>query len=593
MDQAVQETPSDQRQTYDIQSGDVRLSAYHWPNPGKPKLLFVHGYPDNASVWDGTIDALKGDYEIIAYDVRGAGRSDRPKRTSAYKMAQLTDDMITVIDAISPDEPVHLIAHDWGSIQSWNAIMDDRIKQRVKSYTSLSGVSIDHLGQWIGRRFKQGQWGKAFGQLLKSWYIYMFHLPFFDRIMWTRWFSKRWHIGLGRSEGARIPENPTQLEDGRFGVKLYRANVFPHLLRPNPGPIETPVQMLILTKDPFVSPAIFSDHAEICPQLWRHEIATPHWLPFRDPKLLAAKVSTFVQHLEGAPESASLKRARLRAQTGKGVSEGAFAGKQALITGAGGGIGRSTALALAAEGADILISDIDQSAAETTATMVRDLGRNADIFPCDVSKAEDWDALAGWVDEVAGPVDIMVNNAGIGMSGELMQMDRAAWDRVMGINLGGVVEGSRLFGERMIRNRSGGHIVNVCSAAGFTPSRMFPGYATSKAAALMLTECLRAEMAEHDVGVTAVCPGFVDTGIAMATEYVGSSDEDQRASRENADTMYKRRAYTPDQVAAIIIKAIKKNKPMALAGAEAIVMRGIQRFTPSLGRAAAKLNLNK
>mgnify|MGYP000504153827 CR=1 FL=1 len=348
-----------------------------------------------------------------------------------------------------------------------------------------------------------------------------------------------------------------------------------------------PIQLLVLTEDPFVSPALFCDHGTFLDRLWRRDLAVPHWLPFKDPALLASHIREFVLHMEGAPETPALARARKRAHPPKGK----YGGRQLLITGAGGGIGRQTALAFAREGADVIVSDINPEAAEETAALIRDLGVDAKVFIANVADRADMDALARFVDEEAGPVDLVVNNAGIGMAGGQLEMTREAWDRVLGINLGGLIEGSRLFGERMVAARSGGHIVNVVSASAFAPTRAFPAYAVSKAAALMQTESLRGELAEHKIGVTAACPGFVDTGIAQATEYVGASEDDQKARRNKADTMYKRRAFTPEQVAKAILKAVEKNKPIALIGAEAYIARTVQRFFPSLGRQFAKVSL--
>jgi len=579
------ETPAHQELT--VTSGDVTLSARLYPNPGKPALLFVHGYPDNSHCWDATIEALRDEFHIATYDVRGAGRSDIPKKVSAYRMDRLIEDQLAVLEQVLPDQKVHLVAHDWGSIQTWNAIMDPRIADRVVSYTSLSGLSFDHAGQWMRTRFAKGQITTALGQLLKSWYMFAFQIPGFGHVMWTPWMGRNWHKLLGRREKSRVPQNPNQLSDGRNGIKLYRANLFRHMLTPKPKPIDLPIQMLVLTEDPFVSPKLYCDHGTFLDQLWRHDLAVPHWLPFKDPALLAHHIREFVNHQEGAPETPALKRARKRAHP----PQGKFGGRHLLITGAGGGIGRQTALAFAREGADVIVSDINEQAAQETAALVRELGVEATVFVANVADRDDWDRLAQFVDDEAGPVDLIINNAGIGMAGEQLEMTREAWDRVLGINLGGLIEGSRLFGSRLVARRSPGHIVNVVSASAFAPTRMFPAYAVSKAAALMQTESLRAELAEHKIGVTAACPGFVDTGIAQATEYVGASDADQKARRNNADTMYKRRAFTPEQVAKSILKAVLKNKPIALIGSEAYVIRFVQRFLPGLGRQFAKIKL--
>ncbi len=224
--------------------------------------------------------------------------------------------------------------------------------------------------------------------------------------------------------------------------------------------------------------------------------------------------------------------------------------------------------------------------------MVRESGRRALAQQVDVSDPEALEALADCAESEAGPIDIVLNNAGIGMAGGVFEMTRPAWERIMGINLWSVIDGTKIFGERMARDRRPGHIVNTASAAGFTPLRIYPAYATTKAAVLMLSECQRADLADQGINVTAVCPGFADTGIAKATEYSGLNEDEQEAQRAKADAAYKRRALSPDTVADAMIAGIRKNKPVVLVGAEAKLGRFISRFLPGLGRKLAKLKLN-
>ena len=121
-------------------------------NPGGPTVVAVHGYPDNHSVWDGLADELGGEYRVVTYDVRGAGESDAPADRRGYRMDRLVDDLVAVVDAVSDGRPVHLIAHDWGSIQCWPALTDPRLAGRIASYLSVSGPSLDHAGPLAARR---------------------------------------------------------------------------------------------------------------------------------------------------------------------------------------------------------------------------------------------------------------------------------------------------------------------------------------------------------------------------------------------------------------------------------------------------------
>jgi NAD(P)-dependent dehydrogenase (short-subunit alcohol dehydrogenase family) len=116
-------------------------------------------------------------------------------------------------------------------------------------------------------------------------------------------------------------------------------------------------------------------------------------------------------------------------------------------------------------------------------------------------------------------------------------------------------------------------------------------YATTKAAVLMLSECLRAELAPSGVGVTAVCPGFIATNITQASEYVGRAPEEQQRLRELVTAQYRRRNFTPAQVATEIVAAIGSDAPLAVVTPEAKLMRAIARFTPGLARRLAAIDL--
>lgn len=126
-----------------VTSGDLLLYAVAEGNPEATPIVLVHGYPpDNHSVWDKVTATLSQEYLVIRYDVRGAGRSDKPARTWDYRLSLLAKDLQAVVNAIiPPDRPFHLVAHDWGgSIQSWESVTDPPdLQQRIRSYTSISG----------------------------------------------------------------------------------------------------------------------------------------------------------------------------------------------------------------------------------------------------------------------------------------------------------------------------------------------------------------------------------------------------------------------------------------------------------------------
>ncbi|MCC2656899.1 MAG: family oxidoreductase [Panacagrimonas sp.] len=573
-----------------VQSGDLSLAVYTWgtPAPGKPNVVLVHGYPDAASVWEKTAQILSDRYHVIAYDVRGAGRSDVPDHTKAFELEHLVEDLAQVVDAMSPDQPVHLVCHDWGSIQSWEAVTTERMAGRIASYTSISGPSIDHAAYWIMNRLRSGspqEMSTVARQLSHSWYIGAFQLPLFGPAIWKLGMDKLWPKLLSKVEGIEADANPTQTKDGSIGVNLYRANFVQRLLKPNERRTDLPVQVIVAKRDRFVLPEVLDDLPQWVPNLWQREIDAGHWVQISHPEQVAAMAGEFIDFVETGEETVALRRARRRGPRKP------MTGKLVVVTGAGGGIGRETLLAFAEQGASVVAVDIDIEAAERSAELARLLDVEAWWRQVDVGAVEQMEALAAWVATELGAPDIVVNNAGIGLSGRVLDTSVADWDRLLKVNLWSVILGSKLFAQQMIDAGKQGHIVNVASAAAFSPSKALPAYATTKAAVHMLSDCLRAELADHRINVVSVCPGFINTGITTSSRFVGVSDEKQEQLRAKAKQLYSRRNLKPQAVAEAILDAVKKNKPEALVGAEAHAFRFLSRFVPSLSRRLARLDM--
>ena len=268
-----------------------------------------------------------------------------------------------------------------------------------------------------------------------------------------------------------------------------------------------------------------------------------------------------------------------------------FAGTVVVVTGAGSGIGRETALAFASRGATVVSADIDAEAASRTSQLARAIGATAYDDRVDVGDAAAMEAFAGWVENDVGVPGIVVNNAGIGLGGPVLDTEVADWERVLHVNLWGVIHGCRLFGRQMVSRGRGGHIVNIASGAAFSPGRAFPAYATTKAAVLMLSESLRAELASHRIGVSAVCPGVIDTGIVTRTRFVGVTDEEQQHARDAIQRLYARRGLKADAVAEAIVRAVRRNTAVVPVGPEARIARSLYRFAPGLSRALGRVDL--
>jgi NAD(P)-dependent dehydrogenase (short-subunit alcohol dehydrogenase family) len=255
-------------------------------------------------------------------------------------------------------------------------------------------------------------------------------------------------------------------------------------------------------------------------------------------------------------------------------------GKTALVTGAASGIGRATALAFAARGANLVVCDLNEIGLAETAEAARHLGRDVLARRVDVSSAHEMHAFADAVHADLEAVDILMNNAGVGLGGGFLHTTLEDWQWILGINLTGVIHGCHFFLPAMVRRRRGGHVVNVASAAGYVAVEALAAYATSKFAVVGLSEALRDELAPHGIGVTAVCPGIINTPITQTSRLRGpEATAEARAYMVDA---YRRRNYPPERVAANVLKAIQRNRAVAPISPEAWVMYALKRIAPGL-----------
>ncbi|GAB7187816.1 SDR family oxidoreductase [Kitasatospora sp. Ki12] len=578
-------TPRTSRRT--VHSGGLPLAVFEQGDPEAPTVLLVHGYPDTHAVWDDIAADLARDHHVVRYDVRGAGESGVPADRDGYRLEHLAEDLFAVADAVSPDRPVHLVAHDWGSIQSWEAVTAPGAERRIASYTTMSGPSLDHMGYWLRHRLRRPtprHLGQLLHQGLHSWYITAFHLPYLAPGVWRLGLARAWpRVLRGLEHVTPRADHPQRSlrRDAVRGIELYRANFRPTMGSPRERPTEVPVQLITLTRDRYVGTYLSEGLERWAPKLTRRTLHAGHWSALLEK---GATVAGMVREFTARNEPGS-------ADAAAGGAPALDDGRLVVVTGGGSGIGRATALAFAEEGARVVVCDLDLAAAERTAELASLIGPAAHAYRVDVSDGAAVDAFAQTVAAEHGVPDVVVNNAGIGHSGTFLQTTEKEWQRVLDVNLWGVIHGCRAFGTLMADRGQGGHIVNVSSAAAYLPSKALTAYATSKAAVFMLSDCLRAEFVGHGIGVSTICPGIVNTNITRTSTFSATSSAEQAAKQARAAKLYARRGFPPEKVATAILAAVRTGKSIVPVTPEAKAARLLSRLSPGLLRLAARLNI--
>jgi pimeloyl-ACP methyl ester carboxylesterase len=287
-----------------VASAGVHLNVRISGDTAGPTVVLLHGFPDNQVVWDRVVPFLEPHFHVVTYDVRGAGGSSAPASRKGYRMSRLVDDLVAVIERVRPDGgPVHLVGHDWGSIQMWDAVMrektDQRLAGRLASYTSISGPGLDLVGNFFASGLRNREVGKLVKQLAHSWYVVAFRLPFVPEFVFRR-FGGRIRASLARKRDPGEPDlwSESFAEDWPNGLNLYRDNS----LRLTRGTTKVPVQLIVPTKDAFLTPAVYADIAQFAPNVRRIDIVATHWVVRTHPELIAAKIAAFVEEQSAGPQ---------------------------------------------------------------------------------------------------------------------------------------------------------------------------------------------------------------------------------------------------------------------------------------------------
>jgi NAD(P)-dependent dehydrogenase (short-subunit alcohol dehydrogenase family) len=267
-----------------------------------------------------------------------------------------------------------------------------------------------------------------------------------------------------------------------------------------------------------------------------------------------------------------------------------FNGKIVVVTGAGSGIGRSSAMLFSRLGAKVHVADVNAESAESVVGEIVARGGRGVSHTVDVTDPEAVEAFCARVYEEESRVDVLHSNAGIGHAANIEQTTVDDWQRVIGVNLLGMAFVVQAFVPRMLAQGGRSSIVNTASMAGLVAAPQMAPYSASKFGVVGMSESLNAELAPQGIHVCAVCPGIIDTPITRSAIMRGEPAE----KREAAISFYRRRGASPDVVAEAVVEAVRKRKviqpvPLSHVMPPWILKRLSPRASQVLARALPKL----
>ncbi|MCM6772337.1 alpha/beta fold hydrolase [Nocardia sp. CDC159] len=254
------------------------LAVYEYGDPAAETLVLVHGLTDTHRVWNRVAYLLADGFHVVAYDVRGHGRSAQPARPQGFRLTALAADLYAVLDATSPDRPAHLAGHGWGAMQVWEALGDARANTRIASATALGAPALDQLANGLReRRFPRAPWWRLPGL---GWLVLGRRL--------LRWPRLR-----------RVPRDGLRpsTSDLLAGTRIAAANLVHHLRHPRERHTAVPVQLIVDRADAAALPAVGAHVRRGTDRLWCHRLPADHWLPITEPLLVVEAIANFVDDL--------------------------------------------------------------------------------------------------------------------------------------------------------------------------------------------------------------------------------------------------------------------------------------------------------
>ncbi|CAM2895168.1 alpha/beta hydrolase [Mycobacterium intermedium] len=296
-------------------SDGVALAVHQYTDidPQRPTILAIHGWPDNHHIWDGVAAELAARYNFVAYDVRGAGESSCPATRSGYRLAQLVADVDAVIESLHVGQ-VHLLAHDWGSVQGWAAVTDESLAGKIASFTSLSGPHLQGAGRFLRSARGLRSLANVAKQIVGSSYIAFFLSPVAPELAFRSGIGVKVvealeRIGGASSRGGRVSP-PRSIGDFVNGLNLYRENLPGPLLSPEPRLPETDVSVQVLAprQDYFISPPLQRLQSAISLRSRVISIQGGHWVVTSHPDVVAQLTAQWIEAVARGEVGAAIDR---------------------------------------------------------------------------------------------------------------------------------------------------------------------------------------------------------------------------------------------------------------------------------------------
>ncbi|MDS7930913.1 alpha/beta fold hydrolase [Acinetobacter sp. V102_4] len=284
-------------------STDIQIAVYTWgdePTHEHPReiLIFAHGFPDRALFWEKVAKQLENDFYVVAFDMRGCAESTHIKGYKHYQFEHLVNDLYAVIDAVSPNQKIHLVGHDWGGIYGWDAIRDSEGKKRIASFTTMS-PSLEQVGLYLRRRLlkptPKNLW-QLIVQLWRNSLMTFFTLPILPELLWYSGLGTlmmKWMITYYESD-VHYQKNIGVEGDAIRYLGIYRANLLQRVLFAKEIMTDVPVHTLMALRDPFLPPYLFDDSKNWASNSSESTVNAAHWAPLSQPKVLADNIRNFL-----------------------------------------------------------------------------------------------------------------------------------------------------------------------------------------------------------------------------------------------------------------------------------------------------------